>query len=98
MSIKPSSIPKQNERVKTASQEAFLKDKEIIFSFRYLNLNHKKFNCNGKGFSYFNCLIERLRDVSQIRVNDIGAKGKTLRCHSIDWKDTTETCFGIPNE
>ncbi|RZV39959.1 MAG: hypothetical protein EVJ48_02985 [Candidatus Acidulodesulfobacterium acidiphilum] len=28
----------------------------------------------------------------------MGAKGKTLRCHRIDWKETTETCFGIPNE
>lgn len=98
MPIKPSSLHENYGRVNTTQQDALLKEGGIIFSFRYLDLNHKKFNYNDTNVVYFHKLIERLRDVSQIRVKEIGAKGKTLRCHPIDWNDTTETCFGIPNE
>ena len=98
MAIKPSVLTEKNGHVKITKQDVLLKTGEIIFYFRYLDLNHEKFNYNGKDVGYFHKLIERLRDVSQISVKDIGAKGKSLRCHPIDWSDTTETCFGIPGE
>ncbi len=98
MPIKPSSPKNISILVKTEQQEAWLNEKEVIFSFRYLDLTNKKFNYNNRNIDYFHNFIERLRDVSKIRIRDIGAQGKTLRCHPINWDETTETCFNIPNE
>ncbi len=25
-------------------------------------------------------------------------RSRALRCYTIDWEDTSETCFGLPNE
>ena len=71
----------------------------ISFSFRYLSLNHAKFNIDGKTTHYFRKLMDRLKDVSGMEASQFtNNKGKTLRCNSIEWQDTTEKSFGIPNE
>jgi hypothetical protein len=74
----------------------------ISFSFRYLNLKHAKFNIDSKTTQYFIKLMDRLKDISSIEKSQLtghaGYSGKTLRCHSIKWEDTTEKGFGLPNE
>jgi hypothetical protein len=71
----------------------------ISFSFQFLDVNHHKFNVNGKQANYFQKLIDRLKDISSIERRQLsGYSNKTLRFHSIKWVDTTERCFGIPNE
>jgi hypothetical protein len=69
------------------------------FSFRYLNLHHHKYNIEGKNSDYFLKLIARFQDVCSVPVSELHAtKSKALRCHPFEWSQTTETCFGIPNE
>ncbi len=70
----------------------------ISFSFRFLNLNHDKFNINSKTTDYFRKLMDRLKDISGIEKSQLKGYRKTLRCHLIEWKDTTEKSFGIVNE
>lgn len=43
--------------------------------------------------------LERLRDVSRCSFQELlSNRSKALRCHPIDWSDTSESGFGIPNE
>jgi len=54
---------------------------------------------SNKNARYLEALIQRLRDLSSMTVNEITViNAKRLRCHTIDWDKTTETCFGLPNE
>ncbi|MGI2906186.1 hypothetical protein [Tolypothrix sp. VBCCA 56010] len=54
---------------------------------------------SNKDARYLEALIQRLRDLSSMTVNEITViNAKRLRCHAIDWDRTTETCFGLPNE
>jgi hypothetical protein len=72
----------------------------ICFSFRYLQNDNPKFGFNHKDSRYFESVLVRLRDLSKLTVPEIiNNRSKSLRCHLITWKDTTEPDgFGIPNE
>jgi hypothetical protein len=75
----------------------------ISFSYKYLKNDNHKFCINSKSqeyiANYLQTLLERLRDLSSMTVNEITViNAKSLRCHKIDWADTTETCFGLMNE
>ena len=73
--------------------------KEISFSYRYFKNDNDKFSISNKDARYLEALIERLRDLSTMTFNEITViNAKRLRCHAIDWTDTTEICFGLPNE
>jgi hypothetical protein len=74
--------------------------KEISFSFRYLQNDNQKFSTRNRDARYFESLLMRLRDLSTLTFTEIvNNRSKSLRCHLIDWKDTTEpNGFGIPNE
>ncbi len=73
---------------------------ETSFSFRYLQNDNDKFSFNNRDVRYFESLLLRLRDLSTLTVLEIiNNRSKSLRCHLIDWKDTTEqNGFGLPNE
>ncbi|GAA6618719.1 hypothetical protein [Scytonema sp. NUACC26] len=70
------------------------------FSFKYLQNDRPKFTLQNRDTKYFESLLIRLRDLSTLTFAEIiNNRSKSLRCHLIDWKDTTETNgFGIPNE
>ncbi len=74
--------------------------KETSFSFRYLQNDNPKFTILNRDARYFESLLIRLRDLSTLTFTEIiNNRSKSLRCHLIDWKDTTEpNGFGIPNE
>lgn len=74
----------------------------ISFSFKHLERKEKKFDYvefNEKNRLFFESLIQRLKDYSTMnRMDLINAHSKATRCHSIDWKDTTENSFGLTRE
>jgi hypothetical protein len=74
--------------------------KGISFSFRYLQNDAQKFTVQNRDARYFESLLMRLRDLSTLTFAEIiNNRSKSLRCHLIDWEDTTEpNGFGIPNE
>ena len=57
------------------------------------------FSFADKGSEYLIALLERLRDVSSLNATElISNRSSALRCHSVKWSDTTESCFGFPGE
>ncbi len=73
--------------------------KGIAFSYKYLQEEHPKFSIRQRDIQYLIALLSRLKDLSSLSVQELkGNSSKTLRCHPIDWKDTSENSFGIPNE
>ncbi|XZN89181.1 MAG: hypothetical protein ACM65M_16060 [Microcoleus sp.] len=72
----------------------------ISFSFRYYQDDKDKFSISGRDAKYLASLLRRLRDLSQLNAQEvINNQSKSLRCHGIAWKETTEpNGFGIPNE
>jgi hypothetical protein len=71
----------------------------ISFSFKYFQANHGKFSCNGKELAYWLTLLERLKALSSLTVQELLVnRSSSLRCHPIRWEDTSEKGFGLPNE
>ncbi len=65
----------------------------LIFSFKHLQLNHpkNKFDIKERNADYFCKVFERFKGISSQRATEIRQSGgKSLRAHSIDWKQTTE--------
>lgn len=71
----------------------------ISFSFKYYQDNHNKFSCIKKEVSYWLTLLDRLKALSSLTAQEFLADNSpTLRCHPINWKKTSESGFGLPNE
>lgn len=71
----------------------------ISFSFKYYQNDHSKFSCAEKEASYWITLLERLKALSSLAVRELLAdRSRTLRCHPIEWKNTSESGFRLPNE
>ena len=71
----------------------------ISFSFKYFQANHGKFSCNGKKLTYWLTLLERLKALSSLTVQELLVnRSSSLRCHPIRWEDTSEQGFGLPHE
>jgi hypothetical protein len=72
----------------------------VSFSFRYYQDDIEKFSIAKRDARYLASLLRRLRDLSQLNAKEmINNQSKSLRCHKIDWQDTTEpNGFGIVNE
>ena len=71
----------------------------LSFSYKFLQTEHPKFSFNNRDSSYLVALLERLRNLSGLTALDLKLnRSSSLRCHPIDWNDTSEECFGIPNE
>ena len=85
---------------KTSTEEVEkIKAKTISFSFKYLDTNHSKFPFDSKNPIYWQALIRRLSDLSKLtRLELIQNSSKALRFHKIDWKDTSEKSFGLPEK
>jgi hypothetical protein len=102
--VPPKKPKKADVRNRQSSSEIKRKPVEIpqgtSFSFRYLQNNNAKFSFNNRDARYFESLLLRLRDLSTLTVLEIiNNRSKSLRCHLIDWKETTEpNGFSLPNE
>lgn len=73
--------------------------KGVSFSYKYLQTDHPKFSPAEREPAYLVALLERLRDVSSWASQELMSnRSSALRCHPIDWDDTTEQCFGFPKE
>ena len=84
--IKPPHSPVGKIQNRTILPDAFLK-----FSFKFLDLNHDKFCTARCQDGYLDKLLQRLKDVSGLPVREFRAnRSKALRCHPIEWSDTTE--------
>jgi hypothetical protein len=71
----------------------------VRFSFKYLSKANSKFDFSDSEADYFIKLLDRLKDLSTMTLNQFCNQfSKSLRNHSIDWSDTTERAFGLPNE
>ncbi|MEG4856290.1 hypothetical protein QUB75_03960 [Microcoleus sp. K1-B6] len=72
----------------------------VSFYFRYYQDDKEQFSIGGRDAKYLASLLRRLRDLSQLNAQEIiNNQSKSLRCHGIVWKNTTEpNGFGIPNE
>lgn len=74
-------------------------DDLIKFSYKYADLSHDISHLNDRDTNYFMALIHRLHDLCNSTVSELKAsRNRTLRFHSIDWDDTTQNLFGLPNE
>ncbi len=97
-------IPKHQHNKKSHGQIKLTiapkqKQSGISFSYKYFQVNHDKFSVNNSQSEYLIVFLERLRDVSRCSFRELlSNRSKALRCHPIDWSDTSESGFGIPNE
>lgn len=71
----------------------------VSFNFKRLKVEGRKFNYEDKETEYFCKLMDRLKNVSSLtKMELLQNRGKTLRCHQIDFRNDTrltETTFGI---
>lgn len=74
-------------------------DPLIKFSYKYLDIHHDKFTVEDRETAYFLRFIQRLKDLSSFTVFELQTnRSKSLRFHDVDWNDTSESGFGLPNE
>lgn len=91
---------KRDSHFSRAKEKVADSNSELVkFSFKYFVDNHPKFIIRDHESAYFLRLLDRLRDVSKMTINEFRQnKSNALRAHSIDWNTTSESCFGIPGE
>jgi len=70
----------------------------ISFSYKYLETQNSKFPCGNGDIKYWTTFIKRLKAISSMTAKELqNNNSKALRCHRIDWAETTEkNGFGIP--
>ncbi len=76
-------------------------DDSLLFSFKHLDLaTNPKFTVDKCRDGYLPKLLERLKALHGFSVSELKSnKSKSLRCHSLDWKTTSEPFgFGCLNE
>lgn len=75
-----------------------LKDKDLVFSFRFLELNHEIFNLGGTCNRWSNDLFELLNNLSKITRNDFVNKlQRHYRSHIHNW-DKLDYKYGLEDE
>ena len=90
--IKKQPLP-EAQAVSPIHKSKKLPDDLIRFSFRHLNFENEKFNVPAQErlANYMPQFLERLRDVSGMRLSEFRAnKNRALRAHTHAWDDTTE--------
>lgn len=71
----------------------------VSFSFKYFQPAHDDFNVKKQDGKYLNILLSRLKDLCSLTSFDLKSnRSSTLRCHPINWKDTSQNDFGIIDE
>ncbi len=73
-------------------------EKKVCFSFKNLQLDHKRFNLRSVGKNYLPKLVARLKDISGMPMKELClSDSPTLRMNRIYWDKASENGFGIPN-
>lgn len=73
---------------------------EIVFSYKYVQLNDETFSINEVDSQYFRKLKERMSEISKYtyqRIIDDRRLQQVLRFHPITWTETTEKSFRLDN-
>ena len=71
----------------------------ISFSFKYFQPDHERFSYASKDMGYVQALLTRLKDLSGWKAQDmLTNRNSALRCNPINWNDTSESGFGLPQE
>ncbi|HRN69908.1 MAG TPA: hypothetical protein PLS49_01875 [Candidatus Woesebacteria bacterium] len=97
--FKPSRPSPKTSLIDTESIKEKLLEDNISFSYKYLNWKTDKFVVTHKNNTYFVKVFERFRDLCRYPCHQLKTVTvKTLRNHTVDWSDVTETSFGIPRE
>ena len=75
-------------------------DTGLVFSFKHLDLTSEKFSLKYCNDNYLQKFLERLKALNGFSVEEIRSnKSKSLRAHTIDWSQTSETTgFSALNE
>ena len=85
----PSPIPKSSS-VSTSIPQPKPVEEYITFCFRDFDVTSKKF-CPGKApAGFLKQVLERLRNVSSMRITDFVAPHKAMRSHGIEFSGTSE--------
>ncbi|MEW6352668.1 MAG: hypothetical protein AB1646_26790 [Thermodesulfobacteriota bacterium] len=83
---KPDKKPRGNIPRKTD-----LKDRYLAFSFKHLDLQARgDFSLAHSKDGYAATLLERLRDMSSMTVDEFHKNRRSLRAHAIDWGRTSQ--------
>ncbi len=87
----------QISKAKAAIRTDF--DPLISFSFKYYQVGTDKFDPVQAKQGYTTILINRLRELSRMKIQEFySSRSRSLPSHPIDWNDTSEKSFGIPEE
>lgn len=79
--------PSPSGKIKTTN----LPEGLITFSFKYLDLTHKKFQIGQQESRYFETVLRRLKDVCAYNSIELFSnRSSSLRAHPIEWHDTSE--------
>ena len=71
----------------------------VKFSFKYLCIDNDLFSFDTRETNYFVSFINRLKSLCCMKCSELKYPTvKALRNHFIDWKDTSQSSFGLPNE
>lgn len=80
--------PESNGRI---HKKHSLPEDNLRFSFKYLDFNHPKFHIDTVRNSYLKILLNRLKSLSNISVQNFRTnKDRALRAHMHDWRNTSE--------
>jgi hypothetical protein len=83
----------KNQQKAQASEERLMR-----FSFKYLDVSHPAFDVRDRDGSYFRLLLARLKDLSQLRMEEFfTSRSPSLRIHQINFRDVrvAEKSFGV---
>lgn len=87
--IKALELPAVKSSIKTSS---LITEDTVIFSFKYLDLDHGKFQVKHRNGEYVHKLMDRLKHYSSMSMKGqiLSSHSKSLRAHPIIWRDTSE--------
>jgi hypothetical protein len=83
-------------RIKSEAMPARL-DRFLRFSFKFYDSTHKVFTCEDRSVDYFQKLLERIKDLSKERVDDllVSRTNTTTRFHRIDFSEARVNAHGF---
>jgi len=82
-------LPVTSKKVKEPQKPSV--EDMVHFSFKHLDLQHKKFSIDTRRAQYFQKLLSRLKDLSGLtRIEFQTNRSSALRAHPITWERTSE--------
>jgi len=95
----PPKVGKHTKHINAPETRECIHNDLVKFSSKYLAVEHYVFNFQNKEAAYFTSLIHRLKHICCMKCSELKYPTvKALRNHFIQWKDTSQKCFGLPDE